>query len=97
VIDLSIATLRREYQGGTLTPAALVEQLWPALSAEDSHHVWIERLPRARLTEYARALEGRDRATTRTARRTATRCVRPALTLESRLPRGSAAPPAEMH
>jgi len=62
VIDLSIATLRRAYLGGELTPTGLIERLWSALSAEDSHHVWIERLPRTRLMEYAHALEGRDRA-----------------------------------
>jgi allophanate hydrolase len=58
--DLSISSLRRQYLQRTLAPAALIERLWPVLSAEDSHHTWIERLPRARLMDYARALEGRD-------------------------------------
>jgi allophanate hydrolase len=62
VTDLSISALRRQYLQRTLAPEQLIERLWPALSGEDSHHAWIERLPRARLLEHARALGGRDAA-----------------------------------
>lgn len=60
--DLSIPTLRARYAAGELTPTSLVEQLLPALEADDTHRIWIERVSRDRLLAYARALEGRDPA-----------------------------------
>jgi allophanate hydrolase len=57
---LDIVSLRERYQAGQLTPAALIEELWPRLAAEDTHRVWIHRLPREQLLGYARALEGKD-------------------------------------
>jgi len=59
-MDLSIGVLRKRYLARELTPAGLVEQLWPSLSAEDTHCVWIARLSRAQLLDYAHALAGKD-------------------------------------
>ncbi len=58
--DLSIATLRRRYAAGDLTPELLIEHLLPALEAEDSHRIWITQLSRDQLRDRVRALEGRD-------------------------------------
>lgn len=59
-MDVSIASLRARYRAGTLTPAQLIEQMWPLWSADDAHNAWIARLERERLLGYARALEGKD-------------------------------------
>lgn len=61
-MNLAIGTLRRRYLAHELDPVTLVEQLWPALAADDARHVWIERLPKARLLEHARALLSQDPA-----------------------------------
>ncbi|MCW5622238.1 MAG: allophanate hydrolase, partial [Burkholderiales bacterium] len=61
-MNRAIGTLRRRYLARELDPVTLVEQLWPALAADDGHHVWIERLPKARLLECARALLSQDPA-----------------------------------
>jgi allophanate hydrolase len=62
-LDLSIGSLRRQYESGELSPTRLVDRLLPGLQADDAHCVWITRLPPERLMEYARALEQRDPAT----------------------------------
>ena len=55
-----MATLRRRYATGELTPAELIEDLWPRLAAiGDAHRVWIHRLERAELLGYAQALAAR--------------------------------------
>ncbi|MBI1397916.1 MAG: allophanate hydrolase [Betaproteobacteria bacterium] len=59
---LTIGSLASRYRAGTLTPLQLVDALGDRLHAEDTHAVWIHRLPRERLVEYARALAGRDPA-----------------------------------
>ena len=59
-MDLSIGTLRRHYLAGDLTPLEMIERLWPALSAEDTHRIWIARLSNAQLRVYAQALASRD-------------------------------------
>jgi len=59
-LDLRISTLRRRYLGGDLTPLQLLEELAERLEAEDSHHVWIERLPREALQAVAARLSERD-------------------------------------
>jgi allophanate hydrolase len=59
-LALDIGNLRRQYLAGVLTPAGLIEQLWPRLSEEDAHRVWIHRLPKEHLLEYAHALERKD-------------------------------------
>ena len=43
-ISLDIATLRRLYQSGELTPLGLVEDLLARMAGEDTHHIWISRL-----------------------------------------------------
>ena len=58
--SLDIASLRRLYQSGELTPLALVEDLLARLAGEDSHAIWISRLDADALRACARALEGRD-------------------------------------
>jgi len=58
--SLDIASLRRLYQSGDLTPLGLVEDLLARLSDEDTHHIWISRLDADALRAYARNLEGRD-------------------------------------
>ncbi|HMA12903.1 MAG TPA: amidase family protein, partial [Steroidobacteraceae bacterium] len=57
--SLDIATLRRLYQSGELTPLELVEDLLARMAGEDSHRVWISRLDAAALGAYARNLEGK--------------------------------------
>lgn len=59
-LDLSISTLHRRYRTGDLTPATLIDQLWPLLAAEDDHRVWIHRLTRDQLAPYLDALAGSD-------------------------------------
>ncbi len=61
--SLDIATLRRLYQSGELTPLELVEDLLTRLASEDSHRIWISRLDAESLRTYGHALEGKDPAT----------------------------------
>ena len=58
ILDLSISSLHRRYRDGDFTPAALIDLLWPALAAEDTHHTWISRLTRDQLALYLDALAG---------------------------------------
>ena len=58
--SLDIASLRRLYQSGDLTPLDLVEDLLARMAGEDTHHIWISRLDAGILRDYARKLEGRD-------------------------------------
>ncbi|MCX7693526.1 allophanate hydrolase [Tepidimonas taiwanensis] len=60
--SFDIATLRRLYTTGALTPSQLVEELIARLDGEDRHRVWIQRLDADALRGYARALEGQDPA-----------------------------------
>ncbi len=60
--SLDLTTLRAAYAAGTLTPTALVEQLWAILAAQTDDAVWIHRLPLADLLAHARRLETLDRA-----------------------------------
>jgi len=59
-LALDIASLRRLYQAGELTPLELVDDLLARMAGEDSHHIWISRLDADALRTYARALEGKD-------------------------------------
>lgn len=59
--SLDIATLTAAYRDG-LTPLALVEQLLPRL-ANDTHNIWISRVPDEMLRAMAQALCERDPAT----------------------------------
>lgn len=60
-LSLDIATLKAAYAAGTLTPAALVEEIIRR-TATDPHMVWIQRLPDAALRARAAELAGRDPA-----------------------------------
>ena len=62
-ISLSISTLHHRYRSGDLTPAALIDQLWPLLAAEDTHRIWITRVTREQLAPYLDALAASDPAT----------------------------------
>jgi allophanate hydrolase len=59
-ISLDIASLRRLYQAGELTPLALVEELLDRMAGEDTNNIWISRLNADALRTYAKALEGKD-------------------------------------
>jgi allophanate hydrolase len=59
MLNLDIATLRAAYLDGSLTPAALVDEII-ARTASDPNNVWIHRLSDDAVRAYARALDGRD-------------------------------------
>jgi len=59
-LNLDIASLRRRYRDGSLTPTRLVEQLHARFANGDPLHIWITRLTLEQLLGYARALETRD-------------------------------------
>ncbi len=61
MLSFDFTTLRAAYTAGTLTPTALVEEILRR-TADDPHQVWIQRLPEARLRQYAQALAGKDAA-----------------------------------
>lgn len=54
-----IQSLRKAYLDGSLTPTKLVEEVIRR-TAEDTHTVWIHKLPAETLHSYAQALEGKD-------------------------------------
>ena len=60
--SLDIATLRRLYQSGELTPLKLVEDLLARMAGEDTHHIWISRLDADTLRACARNLEDKEPA-----------------------------------
>jgi len=59
VDTLFIADLRELYRTGRLTPAQLIDRLLLAGDAAQARHVWIARLTREQLLEYASAIERR--------------------------------------
>ena len=61
-LSLDISNLRRLYRERALMPSALVAQLHARLDGEDAQRVWITRLTREQLLDYARVLEARDPA-----------------------------------
>ncbi len=61
--SLDFSSLRRGYLDGSLTPTQLVEVLHARVAGDDPHRIWIARLNREQLLEYARAIEDRDPAT----------------------------------
>lgn len=61
-LNLDISSLRRLYREGGLTPTTLVKQLHARVDGDDPHCIWITRLTLEQMLGYARALEGRDRA-----------------------------------
>jgi len=61
-MSLDIASLRRAYVSGNLTPAMLVEEI-ARRTADDANQVWIYRLSREKMLDYATRLEPIDPAT----------------------------------
>lgn len=57
---LNIANLRLAYSTGNLTPTALIEQLHARMGSDDAHHIWIHRLSKQEMLDYAKRLEGVD-------------------------------------
>ena len=59
MIAFDIQSLRKAYLDGSLTPAKLVDEVIRR-TAEDTHTVWIHKLPAETLRAHAKALEGKD-------------------------------------
>jgi len=55
--SLDIAALQARYVSGALTPTALVEDLLARIATRGDDHVWIDRLGRDELLQYARRLQ----------------------------------------
>jgi len=60
--SLEIAALRSRYLDGSLKPSELVEYLDAHIGKDDSHHIWIRRLSKGEMLEYAKKLEGKNPA-----------------------------------
>ena len=60
MISLDLKSLRTAYADGSLKPTALVDEILPRIEAHADPAVWIHRLPREKLLEYARRLEARE-------------------------------------
>lgn len=54
-LDLNIATLRRRYLAGEIHPREVMQDIVSRIG-DDSHHVWIHRLPLAEIEKYVSAL-----------------------------------------
>ena len=54
--SLDIQSLRDAYAAGTLTPSALVNEI-AKRSDDDTHRIWIHRLPLQTMLAFARKLE----------------------------------------
>ena len=61
-LALDLASLRSAYADGTLTPSALVDEIWQRLEAYGDSAVWIHRLTRDELLAHARRIEVRGLA-----------------------------------
>lgn len=61
-LSLDLHTLRANYAAGTLTPAALVEEICRRIDAHADPAVWIHRLSREELLAHARRVEARGPA-----------------------------------
>jgi len=60
--SLDLSALRASYAAGTLTPTALVEEIYRRLEAHADPAIWIHRLSRDELLAYARQVEARGLA-----------------------------------
>ncbi len=60
--NLDFESLREAYQSGAWTPSQLVEALDDAISEAEPSRIWISRLSRERLLEFAKNLEAKDPA-----------------------------------
>jgi allophanate hydrolase len=61
-LGLDIQSLRSAYASGNLRPTTLIEEI-ARRCADDAHHVWIHRLPREAMRDYAERLDANDPAT----------------------------------
>jgi len=59
--DLDIVSLRQRYLAGELHPLAVMEDILARIG-EDSHRVWIHRLPFAAIHDYVIAIQDKDPA-----------------------------------
>ncbi|HTI17827.1 MAG TPA: allophanate hydrolase [Trinickia sp.] len=57
---LTIASLKKRYREGSLTPRQLIETIAARTAGEDPHHVWIRPLTREEMMRYVDALEGKS-------------------------------------
>jgi len=62
-LSLDLTTLRTAYTTGTLTPSALIGEIWQRLEAHGDPAVWIHRLTRDELLAHAQRVEARGLAT----------------------------------
>jgi len=60
--SLDLTSLRQAYAGGTLTPTALVDEIWRRCEAQGDPALWIHRLSRDELLAHARWVEARGPA-----------------------------------
>jgi allophanate hydrolase len=58
-LSFDFGSLRRALAGGTLTPAALVDEVCRRIDAHDDPAVWIHRLTREEMRAHARRVEAR--------------------------------------
>ena len=61
-LNLQIENLRSLYLSGILTPSQLVQELDTRIGTDDPNHIWIRRLSREEMLEYAARLEARNPA-----------------------------------
>jgi allophanate hydrolase len=61
-LSLDFTTLRGAYAAGTLTPTALVDEIWRRIEAHGDDAVWIRRLSREEMQAHARRVEARGPA-----------------------------------
>lgn len=59
-MNLNISHLSAAYRAGSLKPSQLVRQLAEKIHAEDTHHVWIDRVSLEEMLIYACQLEAMD-------------------------------------
>lgn len=62
MLSLDLASLRRAYTSGGLTPTALVEDIFNRIAAHADPAIWIHLLPREAVLEQARQLKGKSPA-----------------------------------
>lgn len=55
---LDIATLSRAYRSSELTPVHMLEMLWQRLEQTPEQGIWISRLSKEQMLDYARKLDG---------------------------------------
>lgn len=59
MFSLDLVTLRARYDEGTITPTALIDELWHRMESYNDPAVWIHRLSRDELLAHAQRVEAR--------------------------------------